>query len=571
MSKDPDSDRAFGRRRFLQGAVLGAAVPGADALASTETAGATRSTKRSRESPRPGIPTDSGGRTPAPASGVPMYDVRSYGAKGDGVADDTGAIQAAIDAAQNGGGGTVFLPPGTYRVTSTLEITKEGTALVGSESLGVNTGVIIRPDDLSFDVIHVNGVNFATVILNLQIKPLAGAAGGSGGANGPRAIFLDQVQEVRIENVAISGTYNGVYVTGGAILMRNVGFTPADVSDTGRYGFKVTGVTGNANLCQMYDCSVGLFNFNHPRTTDGFVLAAGYNTLILINCGCLGANRALWSTDDGGGPPNFLQTYNFTSDHSNIGIVLDDGAYSLFSGALVTSSYVASVIVSSTYEDGPVQFIGCNITNTTGGFTIAGPNRLRPVYVASTQIAAIGASTGGAGYRTAGDGIEVSGPGEVLVSDCEIDNVAGSALHLDPGFSGVFSATGIVQHNATHGLLIEEGVSGRYTINGCSFDANSVQPYSVASSPAPLGSRIAGSYGINPVGALDAPPLPASGKALQNPFPFDCTVYVSGGAVSSSDVGDRETGMRSGAIRLPAGESITLHYRSPPTWRWFGD
>jgi hypothetical protein len=41
------------------------------------------------------------------------YDVKSFGAVGDGETDDTGSIQQAIGAAR-AGGGIVFFPPGTY-------------------------------------------------------------------------------------------------------------------------------------------------------------------------------------------------------------------------------------------------------------------------------------------------------------------------------------------------------------------------------------------------------------------------------------------------------------------------
>jgi hypothetical protein len=43
-----------------------------------------------------------------------VLDVRAFGATGDGVTDDTLAIQAAIDACFDAGGGTVFCPAGTY-------------------------------------------------------------------------------------------------------------------------------------------------------------------------------------------------------------------------------------------------------------------------------------------------------------------------------------------------------------------------------------------------------------------------------------------------------------------------
>ena len=43
-----------------------------------------------------------------------FFDVRAYGAAGDGVSKDTAAIQRTIDAAERAGGGEVFLPPGVY-------------------------------------------------------------------------------------------------------------------------------------------------------------------------------------------------------------------------------------------------------------------------------------------------------------------------------------------------------------------------------------------------------------------------------------------------------------------------
>lgn len=51
--------------------------------------------------------------------GAPI-NVLDYGAVGDGVADDTAEIQAAIDNSVQGT--EIFFPPGTYRITSTLNV-----------------------------------------------------------------------------------------------------------------------------------------------------------------------------------------------------------------------------------------------------------------------------------------------------------------------------------------------------------------------------------------------------------------------------------------------------------------
>src|SRR3954468_16048001 len=51
--------------------------------------------------------------TPVPGAGA-VYDVRSFGAVGDGKTIDSLAINRAIEAAASKGGGTVYVPAGTY-------------------------------------------------------------------------------------------------------------------------------------------------------------------------------------------------------------------------------------------------------------------------------------------------------------------------------------------------------------------------------------------------------------------------------------------------------------------------
>jgi polygalacturonase len=43
-----------------------------------------------------------------------FFNIKSYGAKGDGITKDTKSIGKAIDACSRAGGGTVYFPPGVY-------------------------------------------------------------------------------------------------------------------------------------------------------------------------------------------------------------------------------------------------------------------------------------------------------------------------------------------------------------------------------------------------------------------------------------------------------------------------
>jgi len=77
------------------------------------------------------LPLPPAARKPGPSDSAPppadAVNVRQQGASGDGITLDQAALQAAIDAVAKKGGGTVWLPPGTYR-TGTLEL-RDGVRL----------------------------------------------------------------------------------------------------------------------------------------------------------------------------------------------------------------------------------------------------------------------------------------------------------------------------------------------------------------------------------------------------------------------------------------------------------
>jgi len=103
---------------------------------------------------------------PAAAHGLPagyeVFNVKDYGAVGDGSTDDTSAIQSAINAVPNSGG-VVYLPRGTYKISDTLLIgngsssgpsTKQNVSFIGDSGAagGITTSTM-------------TGYNATTVIL----------------------------------------------------------------------------------------------------------------------------------------------------------------------------------------------------------------------------------------------------------------------------------------------------------------------------------------------------------------------------------------------------------------------
>lgn len=72
---------------------------------------------------------------------VSTFVVTNYGATGNGSTDDTSAIQDAIDAAELAGGGIVFIPIGTYKITSAIVNNSDGVSIVGESRSGTRIDV----------------------------------------------------------------------------------------------------------------------------------------------------------------------------------------------------------------------------------------------------------------------------------------------------------------------------------------------------------------------------------------------------------------------------------------------
>ena len=107
---------------------------------------------------------------------APVYNVKKYGAKGDGKHLDTKAIDKAIDAAAASGGGTVWLPAGDYlsvtihlKSNICLYIDQGATIIAAAASEGAQYDVPEKADnDLYQDYGHSHFNNSLIVGVNLH-------------------------------------------------------------------------------------------------------------------------------------------------------------------------------------------------------------------------------------------------------------------------------------------------------------------------------------------------------------------------------------------------------------------
>ena len=114
-----------------------------------------------------------------------IFDIRSYGAKGDGITDDTSAIQKAIDAAAAAGGGKVYVPAGTW-VVSDSDASGNALALKSNVTLtgdGAGDSILKLADGAGADTTSLLGVEPGSTVRDAGISNL-GLDGNQANASG---------------------------------------------------------------------------------------------------------------------------------------------------------------------------------------------------------------------------------------------------------------------------------------------------------------------------------------------------------------------------------------------------
>jgi len=212
--------------------------------------------------------------------GGQVHNVKAYGAIGNGVTDDTAAIQTVLDLIDDAGTGTIYFPRGNYLVNTTVVVNTSGV-IKSINMLGdgpTTTGSIIRwTGSTSGQLFKFNRMKFA-LISGLRFDNAVGKGTTTGvwltgPGNGEQNGFLTFSNCIFANfHVGMQGGDAGNVAAAGEILVSNCLF---ESNDTGWLGTS----TGNTLVILFVNTSA------YANTEYGFNLGGGSGDTHIIGGG----------------------------------------------------------------------------------------------------------------------------------------------------------------------------------------------------------------------------------------------------------------------------------------------
>ncbi len=215
-----------------------------------------------------------------------VYNVRDYGALGNGSTDDTISIQNAINAANSAGGGIVYFSIGNYKITSALTGYPNIWYLGAGSSYQGNAGACINQTGANVDAIRFTNTtnkNDNVIISGLRIQGPGTTTGngiylkntGNAGTHPPFIYF--SVRDCYI------ASFNGTGACGLNLEGPIVSVFDRVVAETCTTGFFVNGAAGAGNFTTTATSLTFNACYANGATGTGFKLKCCVYTT-LNNC-----------------------------------------------------------------------------------------------------------------------------------------------------------------------------------------------------------------------------------------------------------------------------------------------
>lgn len=270
--------------------------------------------------------------TPTPTtSSAAAISVKTMGAKGDGVADDTAALQKALSSVS--AGGTVYIPAGIYRFSTNLTI--QGAS--GVTVRGDGTSSVLRAADPAHSAFMVSSSS-GVVLSSFQIEsPSAASRTGDDHAAG---LVITNVQGADVDRVVVNRVAAaGMMVHGG----NGIVIHDSTVRDSLSDGIHATGTATNVAFLRNYAL----------RTGDDSFSSIGYQSS--------GKNLHVTFAD------------NTSEDSGASGVAIEGTDDVWVTGNTVRWSSAAGIRIQSSAGWSTLGVIGVSVTGNTLDGCVTGP------------------------------------------------------------------------------------------------------------------------------------------------------------------------------------------------------
>jgi hypothetical protein len=278
-------------------------------------------------------------------------NVRRFGAKGDGVTDDTAAIQAAIDYAQalvrdagspnfnkQKDGATVYLPKGLYKLAATLVVSESNIMLEGESS----AATVLYAPNANFDLVKFGNVSYA--LYNCGVRNLRFSTPGN--ATAGYHLTLSSVIYFVAENLLFNGWFGGLrIIAGGKIMFRSVIFS----QETRNPGTTLTGAAIYLDTHAIYGYPSDI-HFNDVQVMEN-IAYAGYASVIIKGAdGVYFSNSHIHGTllvDPTGTVPVYSLVFNsvYFDGSRDVGVILGGNPVNGYQDIRFNNCYFRDAVV----------------------------------------------------------------------------------------------------------------------------------------------------------------------------------------------------------------------------------
>lgn len=420
------------------------------------------------------------------AQAVPVYDVRTFGAKCDGITDDTAAINATVVAAGTvaGGPATVLLPPGTCMVSAgqsdAITIKYDNIDFAGA---GTFATILKNKSTSRATIIHAYKGTYpggTTIIKNVTIRDLTvdgNQANITHNANDTyqNGVNLDFAQNSRVTGVFCQNVVFQciVFQGSGDGTSKNNRADHNIVTAFGEYGIGLEGGTYDSSI----ENNLAYGGITVPEVAGGSV------ALLVSQIGQTGTGNQVISNVADGMPSDCVRVQDGSAYSSVIGNTLKNCGTTAGAGIRVSgqttspnhisiigntltaasSSSLAAITISSTSTAvGFAHVSGNKIADTAGGGVLFSSGKNNSAVGNHITNCGTGAGTVTSGVRAAGSTVAP------LISSNYINTCAGAGVEIVAGTTsalvkGNTSISNGTQYSDAGTSTVLDGIAVAYT------------------------------------------------------------------------------------------------------------